>query len=114
MRFLLVLLLFAGVLFAQAQVQNTIAAALTELCITAKSILSLSSILCCVGGGIPLLVGAVLFYFKKENRTLNLIGKILLGIGIVAVVLAIIGFMLYLFTPAIISSLVAGGTTVVC
>jgi len=115
MRFLFILLLVAGILFAQAQSgQSTIVAALTALCATSKSLFSLSGAFCCVGGLIPLLIGAVLYYFKKENKTLKLTGVVLLGIGAITLAVAAFLFLVYLLTPYLIKALVGSEITVVC
>ena len=111
-KIILISLIFSGLLFAQAQ--GSLVSALAGLCSTTKSLLSTFGTLCCIGGIFPLLIGAVLYYFKKENRILKIVGIVLLCLGVVAIVLSILYFVIYLITPYLIKALVGSGVTVVC
>jgi len=90
-----------------------IESALKDMCSTSKSFLMMIIIISVALSIIPLLAGAGLFFFKKENKNLKLAGMVLLAIGALLIICAIFGVIIYVLSPGLVSSL-TGGTTVNC
>jgi hypothetical protein len=91
-----------------------IQSAIGGLCSTSKSMLAIGLMVFFVLSFISFLGGALLFFFKKENKTLKLAGTVLLVLGALLLVAALFDVLIYLFTPGLIASLLGGGTQVSC
>ena len=81
--------------------------AITGLCYMSRRLLGIAIMLFLIISVIPVLLGAMLFIFKKEDKKLKSIGKILLMIGGLCIILAIIGIVIYIILPTIMNSLVS-------
>lgn len=93
---------------------SAVGSALTSLCATTKSFLALIAMLSFIAAPLPLIIGAALFFFKKEDKNLRLAGTLLLAIGVMAGLLALLSVVIYLLTPALVGALIGGGASVVC
>jgi len=111
-KFLFFILLISTVLFAQPQA--SISTALSGLCSTTKSFISIGVLIFAILAFPTIIAGSVLFYLKKDNPNLRRIGKILIGVGVVEFIFLGIGIVVYLFTPSLISAIVGEGATVGC
>jgi len=87
--------------------------AMKDLCSTSKSFPAIMIIISVVLSIIPLLAGAGLLFFKKENKNLKLAGMVLLAIGALLIFGAILGAIIYVLSPGLVSSLTSG-TAVNC
>jgi hypothetical protein len=85
--------------------------AMLALCNTTKSLLGVSVMVLLILSAFPLLIGAALFIFKKEDKKLKSIGTILLGIGGLCVLLAVIGVITYLLVPAVLNALTSSNAS---
>lgn len=106
------ILLISTALFAQPQ--TSISNALSGLCSTTKSFVSIGVLMFAIFAFPTLIAGIVLFYLKKDNPNLHRIGKILIWVGVVEFIFLGIGIVIYLFTPSLISAIVGGGVPVGC
>ena len=87
-----------------AAIQN----ATNALCSTSKSLLATLIILSVVLSILPILAGAGLFFFKKDNKMLRLAGMVLLALGILLIIGAVLGALMYVLAPVLVSSLTSG------
>ena len=111
-KFLFFVLLISTALFAQSQA--SISTALSGLCSTTKSFVSIGVLVFAIFALPTIIAGSVLFYLKKDNPNLRRIGKILIWVGVVEFTFLVIGILIYLFTPSLISAIVGEGATVGC
>jgi hypothetical protein len=101
----LLMALFGMAAAQQAGNPEGIQSAMLTLCSTTKSFLGVGIMVLLVLSALPLLIGAALYIFKKEDKKLKSIGTILLGIGGLCIILAVIGVIIYILVPVILNAL---------
>ena len=80
--------------------------AMNDLCDMSRSLFAVGIMLSILSGPVLAVLGFIIYKFvKSENKTVKLIGKILMGLGIVIFALAVVQVILYLFIPTIIGVL---------
>lgn len=107
MKRIILFLLLVSFAFTQTTPESQpITRAMGDLCNSSRTLVSTISIILCLPV-LPLLVlgGAVIALYKGDNKTAKLIGKIALGAGVVFGILAVLGIIIYLLVPFIVSSL---------
>lgn len=105
-RIILFLLLLSLTLVAQSSGPQAIQGAMADLCNTARSLLAMVAMLFILPV-IPLLIigAAIIKLYKGENKTVKLTGKLTFMAGIVLGVFGILGIIIYLIVPLLISIL---------
>jgi hypothetical protein len=107
MKRIILFLLLISFAFAQSDSgPQAIQGAMSALCNTARSLLAMVAMLFILPV-IPLLIigAAIIKLYKGENKTVKLAGKLTFMAGIVLGVFGILGIIVYLLVPLLISIL---------
>jgi hypothetical protein len=90
---------------------ESIRAALSELCSTSQSLLAVLFVVLFLTAPVLVVIGFIGMKSAKENKLIELLGKICIGLGVLAFLLAIIFVVIYLLIPSIISALLSSSST---